>query len=139
MGSFCSAFGCGIPIVDSGIPEKQVLRTTASRIVAAMADVGPFGNSTIECLENETVDIEVRRVSRPEFDQAITGLCPGTLPVPAVAGAIGSRPDPLIEERFDHSPRRLRISLSTLSLSKPASCFTRSHHAMNSSWVMRNR
>ena len=38
-----------------------------------------------------------------------------------------------------HSPRRLRISLSTLSLSKPASCFTRSHHAMNSSWVMRNR
>ena len=38
-----------------------------------------------------------------------------------------------------HSPRRLRISVSTDSLSKPASCFTRSHHAIKSSWVMRNR
>ena len=33
----------------------------------------------------------------------------------------------------------MRISLSTLSLSNPASCFTRSHHAMKSTWLMRNR
>jgi hypothetical protein len=61
MWALCPALGCRVSIVDSRIAKKKVFGTAALRIVAPVADVGPFGNWTIESLEDETMDVEIWR------------------------------------------------------------------------------